>query len=292
MKKLFLLLFLVVGLVMSPRAFAHPGNTDSLGGHFCWTNCGEWGYVTGDYHFHYQFDPALITKEDCIEWLKNPAINYTADLLSDYNETQKAIQETFKQMLILPTFEGARPEDLSYLIQIHRSGLNSLLSGLQTRSNNLKNDLAKWRAKTIQEYPFYNRCEPYYDKVGNGKIAVKQNMGNMSQANVLDSFAEEETQVQVIEVSAPANFKLERKKKYILVTWQNNQAVGYEYILTKKYYERADELEDSDEWKEIEKPSIKFKRTKARQGGKYYLYIRAFDANGNESSIVSVNVQF
>ena len=31
---------------------AHPGNTDSQGGHHCWTNCESWGYIYGEYHFH------------------------------------------------------------------------------------------------------------------------------------------------------------------------------------------------------------------------------------------------
>ena len=33
-------------------AFAHPGNTDSSGGHTCRTNCASWGYTTGAYHYH------------------------------------------------------------------------------------------------------------------------------------------------------------------------------------------------------------------------------------------------
>lgn len=32
--------------------FAHPGNTDSSGGHTCRTNCGNWGLNYGEYHYH------------------------------------------------------------------------------------------------------------------------------------------------------------------------------------------------------------------------------------------------
>lgn len=31
---------------------AHPGRTDSNGGHYCWTNCERWGYEYGEYHYH------------------------------------------------------------------------------------------------------------------------------------------------------------------------------------------------------------------------------------------------
>lgn len=33
-------------------ASAHPGNTDSSGGHYCWTDCEYWGYSYGEYHYH------------------------------------------------------------------------------------------------------------------------------------------------------------------------------------------------------------------------------------------------
>ena len=32
--------------------FAHPGNTASDGGHYCWTRCDYWGEVYGQRHFH------------------------------------------------------------------------------------------------------------------------------------------------------------------------------------------------------------------------------------------------
>ncbi len=45
-------LFFVL-LCMSPfLVLAHPGNTASDGGHYCWTNCASWGQVYGQRHFH------------------------------------------------------------------------------------------------------------------------------------------------------------------------------------------------------------------------------------------------
>jgi hypothetical protein len=50
-KKIALLGFLFTFLFGS-IAYAHPGRTDSNGGHTCRTNCGSWGLSTGEYHYH------------------------------------------------------------------------------------------------------------------------------------------------------------------------------------------------------------------------------------------------
>lgn len=46
--------FVMVGLVLSlcGTAFAHPGRTDSSGGHTCYTNCESYGLEYGEYHYH------------------------------------------------------------------------------------------------------------------------------------------------------------------------------------------------------------------------------------------------
>jgi hypothetical protein len=43
--------FIVVSLALVP-AHAHPGRTDSSGGHTCRTNCASWGLGQGEYHSH------------------------------------------------------------------------------------------------------------------------------------------------------------------------------------------------------------------------------------------------
>lgn len=54
MKKIFITisLMLLVYPVLTTNAWAHPGRTDSNGGHTCRTNCEKWGYKTGEYHYH------------------------------------------------------------------------------------------------------------------------------------------------------------------------------------------------------------------------------------------------
>lgn len=45
-------LITILMLFLSPRVYAHPGNTDSLGCHTCSTNCTDWGLYYGEYHCH------------------------------------------------------------------------------------------------------------------------------------------------------------------------------------------------------------------------------------------------
>ena len=56
MKYKLLILFLLSSLVTIPLApepvYAHPGRTDSSGGHTCRTNCESWGLGYGEYHSH------------------------------------------------------------------------------------------------------------------------------------------------------------------------------------------------------------------------------------------------
>jgi beta-lactamase superfamily II metal-dependent hydrolase len=53
MKTKIVTLTVTASLLLSPfAAHAHPGRTDSNGGHHCWTNCEKWGYEYGEYHYH------------------------------------------------------------------------------------------------------------------------------------------------------------------------------------------------------------------------------------------------
>ncbi|WP_342431098.1 YHYH domain-containing protein [Neobacillus sp. FSL H8-0543] len=53
MKKFLLGLFCFVFISSVPLSvFAHSGRTDSGGGHYCWTNCSQYGLSYGQYHYH------------------------------------------------------------------------------------------------------------------------------------------------------------------------------------------------------------------------------------------------
>ncbi|MGM1044840.1 MAG: MBL fold metallo-hydrolase [Bacillota bacterium] len=47
-----LVLMLILAVFSPSMANAHPGRTDSSGGHYCRTNCAKWGLKDGEYHYH------------------------------------------------------------------------------------------------------------------------------------------------------------------------------------------------------------------------------------------------
>lgn len=42
----------IASIIFGQSILAHPGNTSSDGGHYCWTRCEYWGEVYGQRHFH------------------------------------------------------------------------------------------------------------------------------------------------------------------------------------------------------------------------------------------------
>lgn len=52
MSKRIFYIFMILWMVSANTTFAHPGNTDSSGGHTCRTNCEDWGLNYGEYHYH------------------------------------------------------------------------------------------------------------------------------------------------------------------------------------------------------------------------------------------------
>ncbi len=52
-KRIALSMIMSILLILLPViAEAHPGRTDSNGGHYCRTNCAKWGLKDGEYHYH------------------------------------------------------------------------------------------------------------------------------------------------------------------------------------------------------------------------------------------------
>lgn len=47
-----LFICIYIFIIMAGNAYAHPGRTDSSGGHTCRTNCEKWGLSYGEYHNH------------------------------------------------------------------------------------------------------------------------------------------------------------------------------------------------------------------------------------------------
>lgn len=79
-----LVIFIILISLILDTACAHPGRTDSKGGHTCRTNCDQWGLNYGEYHFHNSYSapptPAPITP--------NPSPN-TTNVSKPSNQTLK-----------------------------------------------------------------------------------------------------------------------------------------------------------------------------------------------------------
>lgn len=52
LRKIKLIIFSLIILVIPSSAFAHPGRTNVEGCHTCKTNCEQWGLRYGEYHCH------------------------------------------------------------------------------------------------------------------------------------------------------------------------------------------------------------------------------------------------
>lgn len=61
-------------LLESSLVYAHPGRTDSSGGHTCRTNCDSWGLEYGEYHYHNSGRSAPQPAPDTV--IKAPKIEY------------------------------------------------------------------------------------------------------------------------------------------------------------------------------------------------------------------------
>lgn len=64
MKHFHFFILISVAILLPSIAFAHPGGTDAKGGHYCRTDCEQWGLKYGEYHFHDADDKPVETYEN------------------------------------------------------------------------------------------------------------------------------------------------------------------------------------------------------------------------------------
>jgi hypothetical protein len=85
--KIKLLLLLIILLLSPTGTSAHPGNTDANGGHYCWTNCEDWGLNYGEYHYHddYNISNDQSDYDDGYQKGYDTAYGYTSQCIEDYS---------------------------------------------------------------------------------------------------------------------------------------------------------------------------------------------------------------
>jgi hypothetical protein len=87
MKSKVFLLCVLLGLVTLSTVLAHPGNTDSSGGHTCRTNCEDWGLYYGEYHYHDEAPAPSYSQSDYDDGYQRGydyAYSYTSNCQEDY----------------------------------------------------------------------------------------------------------------------------------------------------------------------------------------------------------------
>lgn len=78
-------IFIILWIVSATAAFAHPGNTDSSGGHTCRTNCEKWGLSYGEYHYHNSIPETSVSGyEDGYDEGYELAYSYTSQCEEEY----------------------------------------------------------------------------------------------------------------------------------------------------------------------------------------------------------------
>lgn len=89
MKKLkSLSLSIIIALLFSSTCFAHPGRTDSNGGHYVRTS--GWGYKVGTYHYHGgPYAGYTVNYSGEIPQAFKAKSTNTSSTISNYSQTQK-----------------------------------------------------------------------------------------------------------------------------------------------------------------------------------------------------------
>ena len=82
---------LILLLIIQGNVDAHPGRTDSSGGHTCRTNCSQWGLEEGEYHYHNgsgssQSESSESSDESTLSESSNDTLDKDCSDFSSYDE--------------------------------------------------------------------------------------------------------------------------------------------------------------------------------------------------------------
>lgn len=263
MKKTLFFIVITLGLSLgfSGGIFAHPGNTDLGGGHYCWTNCASWGYSYGEYHYH------NVSEAACLAWI--PTAKETKKKL-DLMMTNIFMQQISPNLGSIPGFSGMTLEGAQKIETVHMNGLNNLSASVRILQD-------KWQAMEAG-------CSPYYTKTENGDYVTKINISDFGQTSVLN----------LPDTASQFNFAVKETKKAILITWDkpNNSNIDY-YEYTLSYFQLDLGMHEY-EWikSKIYDTKKSYNRIPARKGEMRYFYLRSVDKKGNRSPLQMYKIQF
>ena len=99
-KNNFLKIFISISMIMLPiSVFAHPGNTNESGCHYCRTNCAKWGLDNNEYHCH-NGNTYTNSKDDIYD---KSGTKISSGSASNENTTQKEESSNNNQQIEKPS---------------------------------------------------------------------------------------------------------------------------------------------------------------------------------------------
>ena len=99
MIKKFFFICTIIYFIFPLVTVAHPGNTDSSGGHTCRTNCDDWGLNYGEYHYHdgegsnYDYYDSQDDYDEGYEEGYDLAYGYTSECEKEYDRKWEGTQD-------------------------------------------------------------------------------------------------------------------------------------------------------------------------------------------------------
>lgn len=205
MKKLVvsLLTFTLLLVGLTTPAMAHPGRTDSNGGHTCRTNCGKWGLDYGEYHYH---NGGTTKKPATNKTTKSNTSNTASSQknivsIDPYTEAEALIKqaESYAGSLKWETSYDYRATKYSNNpisqidMKLYNNTKNAITAARANSNVTLYNDLEE-RLKKVTE--IYLRTQAYIDAINSGEKLLNQFQDYQS-LNKLDSNGEKTKQAYV-----------------------------------------------------------------------------------------------
>lgn len=248
-------------LILPQIVFAHPGNTDSSGGHYCRTNCIEWELSYGEYHFH------NVGKAICEDWIPT-ATEVHKKIILQGRDTQEKLMNPAWVTTFYKDWDKLSYKAASEIADKEQASLASYFRVLQAA-------LDRWEAMA-------KSCKPYWGVNSDGVIVKVSTNTSISAPNGISKDTK---------VDSPQNVVAIKRKGYVYVKWKSSTG-KYEYVVSPKYYVDDSQL-SGVVWQSINFYShAQLNQTKNNKGKKLYFYVRTLNYDGAKSKSSSIPIQF
>lgn len=245
MKKCFLFIFCFMFL-FTTEVLAHPGRTDSNGGHTCRTNCSKWGLNDDEYHYHngntYTNSKGQIFNSDGTMINNSGVINSNSDSNNNNNNSNNSNSNSNNHTTIPK--ENSKSSD-NTLKSITIDGNNIEISDEMSYST--FNEIVEILVETNDSKASYDIENPAL-QLGSNIISIKVTAENGTTKNYNISIMKEQ-------LSNNVNIKIfinEEETKFVnnkatVYVSSSTEKLNYKYILEDK--NAKVEVNEVDEFK-------------------------------------------